>query len=83
MVVLGITFMRLKGVLDTFIWTVNASGQLLLEDVFVDGEGYNATNQGTDTLSNIQAIRYIREDGTIEYTLEVDDHGMWMRQAIR
>ncbi len=71
----GYNVYEVEGSADTFIWTVNASGQLLLEDVFVDGEGYDATNQGIDTLSNIQAIRYIREDGTIEYTLEVDDHG--------
>ena len=32
-------------------------------------------NEGVDTLSNIQAIQYVRPDGTIESTVVIDDYG--------
>ena len=70
----GYNIYEVEGSADTFIWSVNSAGQLILQDLFTEGDGYNASNQGTDTLSNIQVIRYIREDGSIEYDLEVDDH---------
>jgi len=71
----GYNVFEVNGSADTFLWSVNSLGQVILQDILVDGELYGSSDLGTDTLTNIQAIRYIREDGTIEYELELDDHG--------
>lgn len=70
----GFNVYQVNGSADTFVWNVNEQGQIILQDFVTSGEGFDATNEGTDTLKNIQAIRYIREDGTVEYELEIDDH---------
>ena len=71
----GYNVYEVNGSVDTFLWSVNSLGQIILQDIFVDGELYDSSNLGTDTLTNIQAIRYIREDDIAEYELELDDHG--------
>jgi Ca2+-binding RTX toxin-like protein len=61
---------------DAFYWTVNASGDVLLTDSVTDpADPVDGSNEGVDTLRNIQAIQYVRPDGTVESTFVVDDFG--------
>ncbi len=61
---------------DAFYWTVNASGEVLLTDSVTEpSDPIDGSNEGVDTLRNIQAIQYVRPDGTVESTFVVDDFG--------
>lgn len=61
---------------DAFYWTVNASGDVLLTDSVTDpADPVDGSNEGVDTLRNIQAIQYVHPDGTVESTFVVDDFG--------
>jgi Ca2+-binding RTX toxin-like protein/subtilisin-like proprotein convertase family protein len=61
---------------DAFYWTVNASGDVLLTDSVTDpADPIDGSNEGVDTLRNIQAIQYVHPDGTVESTFVVDDFG--------
>ena len=61
---------------DAFYWTVNASGDLLLTDSVTDpADPIDGSNEGVDTLRNIQAIQYVHPDGTVESTFVLDDFG--------
>lgn len=72
----GYNTYRVVGSADAYYWTVNASGQMILTDAVTDaGDPIDGSNEGVDTLSNIQAIEYVRPDGTVESSLQVDDYG--------
>jgi Ca2+-binding RTX toxin-like protein len=64
------------GAADAFYWTVNAAGDLFLTDSVTDpADPIDGSNEGVDTLRNIQAIQFQRPDGTVESTFVVDDFG--------
>lgn len=71
----GINTYRVKGTADNFYWAVNGQGQLILTDALTDGQDpVDGSDEGIDTLTNIQAIQFMRPDGSIESTLQVDDY---------
>jgi Ca2+-binding RTX toxin-like protein len=64
-----------KGSADAYYWSVNANGQVILTDAVTDpGDAIDGSNEGVDTLKNIQAIEYCRPDGTTESTFQLDDY---------
>ena len=77
----GFNVYQVSGSADTFGWEANEQGHIILQDFVTSGEGFDASNEGTDTLTNVQAIRYISEDGTVEYELEIDDHSNLVSQS--
>ena len=53
----GYNTLRVQGSADAFYWTVNAAGAVLLTDAITDpADLIDGSNEGTDTLTNIQAI---------------------------
>ena len=71
----GYNTYRVKGTADNFYWAVNGQGQLILTDALTDGQDpVDGSDEGIDTLTNIQAIQFMRPDGSIESTLQVDDY---------
>ena len=64
-----------KGSADAYYWSVNANGEVILTDAVTDpGDAIDGSNEGVDTLKNIQAIEYRRPDGTTESTFQLDDY---------
>ena len=64
------------GSADAYLWTVNASGDVLLTDTVIDpADPLDGTNEGVDTLRNVQVIQYVRPDNTVESTFVLDDFG--------
>ncbi len=62
------------GSADAYLWTVNASGEVLLTDTVTDSaDPVDGSNEGVDTLRNIQVIQYVRPDNTVESTFALDD----------
>lgn len=71
----GYNVYRVTGSADAYYWSVNAAGQMILTDAVTDAaDPIDGTNEGVDTLSNIQVIEYVRPDGTVESTFQVDDY---------
>ena len=72
----GYNTYRVQGSADAYYWTVNASGAVLLTDSITNpADLIDGSNEGVDTLINIQAIKYVRPDGTTESTFVLDDFG--------
>ena len=72
----GFNTYRVTGSADAFYWSVNALGELILTDAVVDpADPIDGSDEGVDTLRNIQVIEYVRPDGTLESAFQVDDHG--------
>jgi Ca2+-binding RTX toxin-like protein/subtilisin-like proprotein convertase family protein len=70
----GYNTVRVEGSADAFSWTVNAAGAVLLTDQIVNpADLVDGSNEGMDTLTNIQAIEYVRPDGSVESTFVLDD----------
>ena len=71
----GFNTYRVKGTADNFYWAVNGQGKLILTDALTDGaDPIDGSDEGIDTLTNIQAVQFARPDGSIESTLPVDDY---------
>lgn len=71
----GFNTYRVKGTADNFYWAVNGQGKLILTDALTDGaDPVDGSDEGIDTLTNIQAVQFARPDGSIESTLQVDDY---------
>lgn len=71
----GYNVVRVVGSADAYGWNVNALGAVLLTDTVVNpSDLVDGSNEGTDTLLNIQAIEYVLPDGTLESTFVLDDH---------
>ena len=72
----GINIYEVSGTPDGFYAQVNSSGSYVLTDLVVGGDELsNASDEGIDTLRNIQVIRYISpEDGSV-IDIQIDDHG--------
>ncbi|MGI9210837.1 MAG: calcium-binding protein, partial [Methylococcaceae bacterium] len=67
---------RVIGSADAYSWTVNASGDVVLTDTVTDAaDTVDGGDEGVDVLRNIQAIQYVRPDGSIESTVQLDDYG--------
>ena len=59
---------------DAFSWTVNSAGQVVLTDMVVNAADLvDGSDEGVDTLSNIQAIEYRLPDGTLDLKFVLDD----------
>ena len=72
----GYNTLRVQGSADAYYWTVNAAGAVLLTDSVVDpADIIDGSDEGSDKLINIQAIEYVRPDGTLESTFVLDDFG--------
>ena len=72
----GFNTVRVHGSADAFYWSVNAAGGVILTDAVVaPADLIDGSDEGIDTLTNIQAIQYVRPDGTIESTVVIDDYG--------
>lgn len=62
------------GSADAYLWTVNASGDVLLTDTVTDpADPLDGTNEGVDTLRNVQVIQYVRPDNSVESSFVLDD----------
>jgi Ca2+-binding RTX toxin-like protein/subtilisin-like proprotein convertase family protein len=63
------------GSADAFYWVANSSGDIILTDTITDpADAIDGTNEGVDTLRNIQVIEYRRPDGTLESSFQLDDY---------
>ncbi len=72
----GYNVVQVQGSADAYSWSVNTAGAVLLTDTIVNpADLIDGSDQGTDTLKNVQAIQYVRPDGTIESTFVLDDRG--------
>jgi hypothetical protein len=64
-----------QGGADAYYWVVNKSGQVILTDTITDPADVNdGTDEGVDTLKNIQLIEYRLADGTLESNFQLDDY---------
>ncbi len=71
----GYNTLRVYGTIDAFYWSFNANSQLVLTDTITDGVAVNdGSDQGVDTLSNIQLLEFVNADGTVTSTFQVDDY---------
>ena len=71
----GYNTYQVTGTVDGFYWSVNSTGDVKLTDTITDvNNAVDGTNEGVDTLRNIQAIRYLALDGT-STTQVIDDYG--------
>jgi Ca2+-binding RTX toxin-like protein len=62
------------GTADAYSWAINANSQLILTDEETNSSNLlDGTNEGVDTLRNIQVIEYRLPDGTKESEFQVDD----------
>ena len=73
----GINTYRVRGTEDGFYWSVNARGEVVLTDSIADDPKHLAdtSDEGVDTLRNIQAIEFVLPDGTISSVTALDDFG--------
>jgi Ca2+-binding RTX toxin-like protein len=70
----GINVAVFEGTLDFFSRRVNASGQWVVTDTLTDpSDSVDGGNQGSDLLSNIQLLRFVRPDGTLDAEIPIDD----------
>ena len=71
----GYNVVRVVGSADAYGWNVNSLGAVLLTDTVVNpSDVVDGSNEGTDTLLNIQAIEYVLPNGTLESVFVLDDH---------
>ena len=71
----GYNVVRVVGSADAYGWNVNSLGAVLLTDTVVNpADLVDGSNEGTDTLLNIQAIEYVLPNGVVESTFVLDDH---------
>jgi Ca2+-binding RTX toxin-like protein len=71
----GYNTYRIQGTIDAFYWSFNANGQMLVTDTVTDGVDSNdGSNQGVDTLKNIQVLEFVNAGGTVSTTFQVDDY---------
>ncbi|MDC1479889.1 hypothetical protein N8214_10760 [Pseudomonadales bacterium] len=72
----GYNTVQVTGSADAFYWTANADGQIILSDIVVsDDDPVDGSDEGTDTLTNVQAIRYINPVTGETTVFELDDYG--------
>ena len=72
----GYNTVQVSGSADAFFWTVNSNGEVVLTDLVNDsGDLVDGSDEGTDTLTNIQAIRYVNPVTGEATVFELDDHG--------
>jgi hypothetical protein len=72
----GYNTYRVIGTPDAFMWQVNSSGELILEDMVADVvDPINGSNEGVDTLTNIQSIEFVNPETSEVITIELDDYG--------
>ncbi|MDG0978515.1 MAG: cadherin domain-containing protein, partial [Halieaceae bacterium] len=70
----GYNTYRVIGTPDAFMWQVNSSGELVLEDMVADvTDPINGSNEGVDTLTNIQSIEFVNPETSEVITIELDD----------
>ena len=72
----GYNIYEISGRADAFYWTVDSSGKVILTDLVSNsGDLVDGSDQGVDTLSNIQQLRYVTPDGSEVTELQIDDYG--------
>ena len=72
----GYNTVQVSGLEDAFYWTINSSGEVVLTDLVTGSEDpIDGSNEGTDTLTNVQAIRYVNPVTGEAEVFELDDHG--------
>jgi len=71
----GYNTYRIYGTIDAFYWSINANGQLVLTDTVTDGiDAIDGSDQGVDTLTNIQLLEFLNPYGAVSTTFQVDDY---------
>ena len=72
----GYNTIQVSGSADAFYWTINSSGEVVLTDLVTGSEDpIDGSDEGTDTLTNVQAIRYLNPVTGEAVVFELDDHG--------
>ena len=70
---------RIKGRRAAIVTDENVGSRYLdglMDSLQTDGiEAVDGSDEGIDTLTNIQSIQYVRPDGSIESTVQIDDYG--------
>ncbi len=70
----GVNTVVIEGTADFFSRKVNANGDWIVTDMLTDGsDPIDGSNQGVDTLRNIQVIKFVKPDGTIDLIQTLDD----------
>ncbi|NRP16367.1 S8 family serine peptidase [Marinobacterium sp. xm-a-152] len=72
----GINTYEVSGTPDAFMWAAQDDGTILLTDLSVNpNDPKNATDEGVDTLTNIQVLRFVSPtDGNV-IEIKLDDYG--------
>ena len=71
----GINVAIYEGTADFFSRKVNADGNWVITDMLTDGsDPTDGGNQGTDILRNVQVLKFIKPDGTLDYIQTLDDY---------
>lgn len=73
----GMNTYRVNGTADGFFWSVNSKGDVILTDSVANDPKQLAdtTDEGVDTLRNIQSIAFVQPDGSISSVTQLDDYG--------
>ena len=72
----GINVAIFEGTSDFFSRKVNANGDWVITDTLTDGsDPVDGGNQGVDVLHNIQVLRFVKPDGTLDSEVILDDYG--------
>ncbi|MDC1514410.1 hypothetical protein N8456_09995, partial [Porticoccaceae bacterium] len=72
----GYNTVQVSGLEDAFYWTINSSGEVVLTDLVTGSDDpIDGSDEGTDTLTNVQAIRYLNPVTGEAVVFELDDHG--------
>lgn len=71
----GFNTVVIEGTADFFSRKVSASGDWIVTDMLTDGsDPIDGSNQGVDTLRNIQIIKFVKPDGSIDLVQTLDDY---------
>ena len=72
----GINIYEVSGTPDSFYFQADVTGSVILKDLVVGGDDLeNSSDEGTDSLRNIQIIRFISPEDGSQIDVSIDDHG--------
>ena len=72
----GYNYAEFSGTPDAFMWLANDLGQIVVSDQVVDAEDLvNGADLGSDTLTNIQGLRFRNPVTNEVIDIELDDYG--------
>ena len=70
----GVNVAIIEGTADFFNRKVNANGDWVITDSLTDGsDAVDGSNQGVDVLRNIQTLKFVKPDGTLDMEIALDD----------